>query len=82
MVIEGRSLIFYSFIGQALVGQESSVDATMASDRKESIVENATQRLRQELTGASGPAALVKNIKVFWIACFACLGGSVQLIIY
>lgn len=49
----------------------------MASGRKEPTVENVTQRLRQELTGASGPAALVKNIKVFWIACFACLGGSV-----
>jgi MFS family permease len=34
----------------------------------------ALQR-RQALQGASGPAALVKNIKVFGIACFACLGG-------
>ncbi|KAL6714756.1 hypothetical protein ACLMJK_008181 [Lecanora helva] len=32
---------------------------------------------RQALTGASGPMALVKNIKVFGIACFACLGGFV-----
>jgi len=30
---------------------------------------------RRALAGASGPAALVKNIKVFSIACFACLGG-------
>lgn len=30
---------------------------------------------RQALQGASGPAALVKNIRVFGIACFACLGG-------
>ncbi|KAI4115199.1 MAG: hypothetical protein LQ345_004160 [Seirophora villosa] len=35
----------------------------MAPGRKEPIVENVTQRLRQELTGASGPAALVKNMK-------------------
>lgn len=34
----------------------------------------ALQR-RQALQGASGPAALVKNAKVFGIACFACLGG-------
>lgn len=30
---------------------------------------------RQALMGASGPAALVKNSKVFLIACFACIGG-------
>ena len=30
---------------------------------------------RQALKGASGPMALVKNSKVFGIACFACLGG-------
>lgn len=30
---------------------------------------------RQALAGSSGPAALVKNIRVFGIACFACLGG-------
>lgn len=47
----------------------------MASERKESIVEDATLARRQALTGASGPLALVKNIKVFGIACFACLGG-------
>ncbi|KAI4262861.1 MAG: hypothetical protein L6R42_001968 [Xanthoria sp. 1 TBL-2021] len=49
----------------------------MSSDRKESVVEDATLKLRQELTGASGPRALVKNIKVFELACFACLGGFV-----
>ncbi|KAL8760264.1 MAG: hypothetical protein Q9199_000163 [Rusavskia elegans] len=48
----------------------------MSSDRKESVVEDATLKLRQELTGASGPRALVKNIKVFGLACFACLGGG------
>lgn len=32
-------------------------------------------RRRQALQGDSGPAALVKNAKVFGIACFACLGG-------
>ncbi|KAL8668314.1 MAG: hypothetical protein Q9168_007053 [Polycauliona sp. 1 TL-2023] len=49
----------------------------MSSERKASIVEDATLKLRQELTGASGPMALVKNIKVFGLACFACLGGFV-----
>jgi hypothetical protein len=34
----------------------------------------ALQR-RLALQGTSGPAALVKNAKVFGIACFACLGG-------
>ncbi|KXT03881.1 hypothetical protein AC578_8958 [Pseudocercospora eumusae] len=36
---------------------------------------NAALHRRQQLQGSSGPAALVKNIKVFGIACFACLGG-------
>jgi len=30
---------------------------------------------RQQLAGGTGPAALVKNFRVFSIACFACLGG-------
>lgn len=30
---------------------------------------------RQELQGAAGPMAIVRNGKVFGIACFACLGG-------
>ncbi|KAL8934645.1 MAG: hypothetical protein Q9216_005798 [Gyalolechia sp. 2 TL-2023] len=47
----------------------------MAPDRKGSVVEDATLKLRQQLTGASGPMALVKNMRVFGIACFACLGG-------
>ncbi|KAL8930834.1 MAG: hypothetical protein Q9208_000375 [Pyrenodesmia sp. 3 TL-2023] len=49
----------------------------MASDQKAPIFGDATQHLRQELTGASGPAALMKNIKVFGIACFASLGGFI-----
>lgn len=49
----------------------------MASDRKASVVKDATLNLRQQLTGASGPMALVKNMKVFGIACFACLGGFI-----
>ncbi|KAL8881434.1 MAG: hypothetical protein Q9198_001367 [Flavoplaca austrocitrina] len=51
----------------------------MSSERKESIIEDATLKLRQELTGASGPRALVKNSKVFGLSCFACLGCSVKL---
>ncbi len=30
---------------------------------------------RQALMGSSGPAALVKNFRVFMIAMFACIGG-------
>jgi hypothetical protein len=30
---------------------------------------------RKALSGASGPMALLKNARVFGIACFACLGG-------
>ncbi|KAF2836996.1 general substrate transporter [Patellaria atrata CBS 101060] len=37
--------------------------------------DHAALARRQALAGASGPMALVKNIKVFGIACFACLGG-------
>ncbi|KAI0106803.1 general substrate transporter [Daldinia grandis] len=36
---------------------------------------NAALKLRQEMMGASGPMALVKNFKVFRIALFACIGG-------
>ena len=43
----------------------------------DSGMEIAALLRRQALTGASGPAALVKNAKVFGIACFACLGGLV-----
>ncbi|KAL1646306.1 hypothetical protein SLS58_003263 [Diplodia intermedia] len=37
--------------------------------------DSAALARRQELSGSAGPLALVKNIKVFGIACFACLGG-------
>jgi len=30
---------------------------------------------RQELVGTTGPKALFKNMRVFGVACFACLGG-------
>lgn len=36
---------------------------------------NAALERRQALMGASGPAALLKNFKVFAIAAFACIGG-------
>ena len=38
-------------------------------------LEVAAAARRAQLQGASGPAALVRNRKVFGIACFACLGG-------
>jgi len=37
--------------------------------------EAAALARRKALSGGSGPMALVKNLKVFGIACFACLGG-------
>lgn len=37
--------------------------------------EAAAAARRQALAGASGPAGLVANAKIFWISCFACLGG-------
>jgi hypothetical protein len=37
--------------------------------------EAAALARRKALSGASGPLALLKNLKVFGIACFACLGG-------
>lgn len=30
---------------------------------------------RLALAGNAGPGALVKNVRVFFIACFACIGG-------
>ncbi|QDS73886.1 hypothetical protein FKW77_007083 [Venturia effusa] len=37
--------------------------------------QSAALEKRKQLAGGSGPAALIKNLKVFGIACFACLGG-------
>lgn len=37
--------------------------------------EAAALARRQALAGGTGPAALIKNARVFGIACFACLGG-------
>ncbi|TGO17170.1 hypothetical protein BTUL_0020g00560 [Botrytis tulipae] len=38
-------------------------------------IHDAALQRRQKLMGASGPAALVKNFRVFSIALFACIGG-------
>ncbi|KAI1174836.1 sugar transporter [Nemania sp. FL0916] len=38
-------------------------------------VYDAALKRRQNMMGASGPGALIKNFKVFRIACFACIGG-------
>ncbi|KAI1459821.1 general substrate transporter [Annulohypoxylon moriforme] len=38
-------------------------------------VYDAALKRRQDMMGASGPMALVKNFKVFKIALFACIGG-------
>ena len=37
--------------------------------------EAAALARRKALSGAAGPMALLKNLRVFGIACFACLGG-------
>lgn len=37
--------------------------------------EAAALARRQALSGGSGPLALLRNLRVFGIACFACLGG-------
>ena len=37
--------------------------------------EAAALARRQKFGAQAGPLALLKNIKVFGIACFACLGG-------
>ncbi|KAK6063935.1 hypothetical protein SCUP234_13215 [Seiridium cupressi] len=46
----------------------------VAADSGAAVYDAALKR-RQNLMGASGPAALVKNFKVFRIAAFACIGG-------
>ncbi|KAI1847853.1 hypothetical protein JX265_013919 [Neoarthrinium moseri] len=46
----------------------------VATDTGAAVYDAALKR-RQNLMGASGPAALVKNFKVFRIAAFACIGG-------
>jgi len=39
------------------------------------MFDTAALERRQALQGAAGPMAIVRNAKVFGIACFACLGG-------
>ncbi|KAI5917907.1 putative hexose transport-related protein [Camillea tinctor] len=46
----------------------------MAADTGAAVYDAALKR-RQNMMGASGPMALVKNFKVFQIALFACIGG-------
>ncbi|KAK5130378.1 hypothetical protein LTR08_002170 [Meristemomyces frigidus] len=47
----------------------------MAPTGTASGFEQAALARRAQLQGSAGPAALVRNAKVFGIACFACLGG-------
>jgi len=47
----------------------------MAPVAPTSQFDEAALARRQALQGKSGPAALIKNLRVFAIACFACLGG-------
>jgi len=47
----------------------------MAPTGNASMFDQAALVRRQQLQGASGPMAIVKNGKVFGIACFACIGG-------
>ncbi|KAM0712667.1 hypothetical protein Q7P35_000114 [Cladosporium inversicolor] len=47
----------------------------MAPTGSASMFDQAALLRRQELQGAAGPMAIVRNGKVFGIACFACIGG-------
>ncbi|KAK5123412.1 hypothetical protein LTR85_002844 [Meristemomyces frigidus] len=47
----------------------------MAPAGTASQFDQAALQRRQALQGSAGPAALIRNAKVFGIACFACLGG-------
>ena len=49
----------------------------MAPTGTASMFDQAALLRRQELQGAAGPMAIVRNGKVFGIACFACIGGYV-----
>ncbi|KAI0827510.1 general substrate transporter [Hypoxylon sp. FL0890] len=47
----------------------------VAGGDSSAAVYDAALKRRQDMMGASGPMALVKNFKVFRIALFACIGG-------
>jgi len=47
----------------------------MAPAVKASQFSDAALKHRLELTGKAGPQALLKNIRVFGLTCFACIGG-------
>lgn len=47
----------------------------MAPTHKPSQFSDAALQHRLELAGASGPKALLRNLRVFGVACFACIGG-------
>lgn len=47
----------------------------MAPGASTSGTYNVALDRRKALMGDSGPMALVKNFRVFGIACFACIGG-------
>jgi hypothetical protein len=49
-------------------------EKTAPGDVQATTFNHALER-RQALMGKSGPAAILKNFKVFRIAAFACLGG-------
>lgn len=46
-----------------------------AGKRKASQFSDAAVQQRMQLAGKAGPQALVRNFRVFLIACFACIGG-------
>ncbi|KAL8985695.1 MAG: hypothetical protein Q9205_000646 [Flavoplaca limonia] len=57
----------------------------MSSERKESIVEGATLKFRQELTGASGPRALVRlsgRVSPIMGKCFGLIIDTIGSFIY
>lgn len=46
-----------------------------SSGRKGSQIEGHALQHRLKLQGETGPRALLRNFRVFLIACFACIGG-------
>jgi hypothetical protein len=70
------SLLFFGR-EQLYVSDNHRTLSIMAPTASASMFDQAALLRRQELQGAAGPMAIVRNGKVFGIACFACIGGLV-----
>ncbi len=49
--------------------------STRGADKQPTLVTDAAYHHRLELSGGSGPTAIFRNLRVFGVACFACIGG-------